>query len=122
MTRPVHNVSFPSSDPHALAQDEAFFLLREGDEKLRLRFHDYDDIYKRPGLYEQLNHERLRCSSLQKACDVLTKVLRDNRIEMSELRVLDLGAGNGNDMVGELLDTARVIGVAISDSAGIAFP
>jgi SAM-dependent methyltransferase len=118
MTRPIHNVSFPSSDPHALAQDEAFFFLREGDDELRMRFHDYDEIYKRPGLYEQLFYERLRCASPQKACDVLTKVLGDNRIEMSELRVLDLGAGNG--MVGELLDAARVIGVDISDSARIA--
>jgi hypothetical protein len=33
----------------------------------------------------------------------------------SELRVRDLGAGNG--MVGELLDAARVVGVDISDSA-----
>ncbi len=118
MTTPIHNVSFPSSDPHALAQDEAYFLLKEGDQELRLRFHDYDEIYKRPGLYEQLFYARLRCSSPRKATDLLAKVLENNRIEMHELRVLDLGAGNG--MVGELLDAARVIGVDISDSARIA--
>jgi predicted TPR repeat methyltransferase len=47
--------------------------------------------------------------------DILAKVLTANRVEMSELRVLDLGAGNG--MVGELLPVARVIGIDISPEA-----
>jgi predicted TPR repeat methyltransferase len=111
----VHNISFPISEPHALGQDEAFFLLKEDDRELRIRFHDYDQIYDRPGLYEQLFYQRLRCASPRKARDLLAKVLLDNRLELSELRVLDLGAGNG--MVGELLDAARVVGVDISESA-----
>ena len=115
MFKQVHNISFPISEPHALAQDEAYFLLKEGDEKLKIRFHDYDQIYDRPGLYEQLFYQRLRCASPRKARDLLAKVLQDNRVELSELRVLDLGAGNG--MVGELLDAARVVGVDISESA-----
>lgn len=115
MIKQVHNISFPSSEPHALAQDESFFLLKEEDHELKIRFHDYDQIYDRPGLYEQLFYQRLRCASPRKARDLLAKVLLDNRLELSELRVLDLGAGNG--MVGELLDAARVIGVDISESA-----
>jgi len=115
MFKQVHNISFPISEPHALAQDEAYFLLKEGDEELKIRFHDYDQIYDRPGLYEQLFYQRLRCASPRKARDLLAKVLQDNRVELSELRVLDLGAGNG--MVGELLDAARVVGVDISESA-----
>lgn len=115
MIKQVHNISFPSSEPHALGQDESFFLLKEEDHELKIRFHDYDQIYDRPGLYEQLFYQRLRCASPRKARDLLAKVLLDNRLELSELRVLDLGAGNG--MVGELLDAARVIGVDISESA-----
>jgi predicted TPR repeat methyltransferase len=111
----IHNISFPISEPHALDQDEAWFILKEDGREHRIRFHDYDAIYDRPGLYEQLFYERLRCASPRKARDLLDKVLRDNRVEMTELRVLDLGAGNG--MVGELLDAARVIGVDISESA-----
>lgn len=111
----VHNISFPISEPHALAQDEAFFLLKEDGRELKIRFHDYDQIYDRPGLYEQLYYQRLRCASPRKARDLLVKVLQDNRIELNELRVLDLGAGNG--MVGELLDAARVVGVDISECA-----
>lgn len=115
MIQNVHNISFPISTPHVLAQDEAFFLLKEDGRELKIRFHDYDQIYDRAGLYEQLFYQRLRCASPRKARDLLNKVLQDNRVELSELRVLDLGAGNG--MVGELLDAARVIGVDISESA-----
>ena len=115
MTHPIHNISFPITEPGALAQDQSYFLLREDDEVLRLRFHDYAEIYKRPGLYEQLFYERLRCSSPGKARDVLLKVLADNQQDVHGLRVLDLGAGNG--MMGELLDAARVIGVDILPEA-----
>jgi len=113
MTHPIHNISFPITEPGALAQDQAYFLLREGGEELRLRFHDYGEIYRRPGLYEQLFYERLRCNSPNKARDVLLKVLADNQQDVHSLRVLDLGAGNG--MMGDLLDAARVVGV---DSEG----
>jgi predicted TPR repeat methyltransferase len=115
MFKQVHNISFPISEPHALGQDEAYFLLKEDDREEKIRFHDYDRIYDRPGLYEQLFYQRLRCASPRKARDLLAKVLQDNRVELNELRVLDLGAGNG--MVGELLDAARVVGVDISESA-----
>lgn len=65
--RPIHNISVPVTEPGALTQDQAYFLLREGGEMLRLRFHDYGNIYKRPGLDEQLFYERLRCNSPDKA-------------------------------------------------------
>ena len=105
MTPQIHNISFPVTEPGALDQDQAYFYLRENGEQVRLRFHDYAEIYRRPGLYEQLFYQRLRCIS----------PLKDNHVELSSLRVLDLGAGNG--MVGELLDAARVIGVDIVEEA-----
>lgn len=112
---PIHDISFPVTAPGALDQDEAWFTLREAGRDLKLRFHDYAEIYRRPGLYEQLFYERLRCCSPRKAREVLLKVLADNQQEIHGLRVLDLGAGNG--MVGELLDAARVIGVDIAPQA-----
>lgn len=115
MTPQIHNISFPVTEPGTLDQDQAYFHLRENGEEVRLRFHDYAEIYRRPGLYEQLFYQRLRCVSPRKARDVLEKVLKDNHVELSSLRVLDLGAGNG--MVGELLDAARVIGVDIVEAA-----
>jgi predicted TPR repeat methyltransferase len=115
MRTSFHDISFPVTPPGALAQDEAYFFLRDGGEQVRLCFHDYDRIYERPGLYEQLFYERLRCNSPRKARDVLLEVLAGNHEEIHGLRVLDLGAGNG--MMGELLDAARVIGVDISAAA-----
>ena len=116
MTHPIHDLSFPIAEPGAFEQqDQAYFLLREHGETLQLRFHDYGAIYQRPGLYEQLFYERLRCTSPDKARDVLLKVLADNQQDVHGLRVLDLGAGNG--MVGELLDAARVIGVDLLPEA-----
>ncbi|HNQ03898.1 MAG TPA: class I SAM-dependent methyltransferase [Thiobacillaceae bacterium] len=115
MSQLIHNISFPITEPGALTQDQSYFLLREHDQVLRLRFHDYGEIYKRPGLYEQLFYERLRCSSPAKARDVLLKVLADNQQDVHGLRLLDLGAGNG--MMGELLDAARVIGVDLLPEA-----
>ena len=113
-----HHIRFPATDPHSLNQDEAYFTLVEDGQEIQLRFHEYADIYKRPGLYEQLFYQRLKCSSPKKVGDILGKVLRENRIEMTELRVLDLGAGNG--MFGEQLHAAgiaRVVGVDICQEA-----
>lgn len=116
-----YDIRFPVTEPHRLDQDEAFFHLVEDGREVRFRFHEYGEIYKRPGLYEQLFYQRLKCSSPKKVGDILSKVLKDNRIEMTELRVLDLGAGNG--MFGEQLHTAgiaRVIGVDICEEANTA--
>ena len=113
-----YNIKFPATELHQLEQDESFFYLIEDEEKIKLRFHDYGEIYKRPGLYEQLFYQRLKCSSPKKVCDILARVLQNNRVEMTETRVLDLGAGNG--MFGEQLHTvgvARVIGVDICEEA-----
>ncbi|MBL8340414.1 MAG: methyltransferase domain-containing protein [Rubrivivax sp.] len=110
-----HHISLPKTEPHSLGQDEAFFRLVEGGREVAIRFHDYDAIYRRPGLYEQLFYRRLLCVSPSKARDVLLKVFEENRLDAHLLRVLDLGAGNG--MLGELLDVARMIGVDISEAA-----
>ncbi len=116
-----YNIKFPITPPHKLAQDEAYCHLVEGGEERKIRFHEYGEIYKRPGLYEQLFYQRLKCNSPRKVADILAKVLGENRIEMSELRVLDLGAGNG--MFGEQLHAvgvARVVGVDICEEAQMA--
>ncbi|MDA0886079.1 MAG: class I SAM-dependent methyltransferase [Cyanobacteria bacterium] len=121
MDHQKYNIKFPVTEPHQIQQDEAFFSFTENKQEIQFRFHDYGEIYKRPGLYEQLFYERLKCNSPKKICGILDKVLQDNRIEMTELRVLDLGAGNG--MFGKQLQNigvARVIGVDISEEAQIA--
>lgn len=121
MRQQRYNIKLPATEPHQLSQDEAFFYLIEYGQETKIRFHDYREIYKHPGLYEQLYYQRLKCNSPKKVADILAKVLRDNRVEMTELRVLDLGAGNG--MFGEQLyntGVARIVGVDICEEAYIA--
>jgi SAM-dependent methyltransferase len=118
MNYPIYGIKFPVTEPHQLEQNEAFFYLIENENEVKLRFHDYGELYKRPGLYEQLFYQRLKCCSPKKVCGLLATALRNNQVEMTELRVLDLGAGNG--MFGEQLHSvgvARVIGVDISKEA-----
>ena len=113
-----YRIQFPPADSEKLEQDEVFFTLIEDGEAKRLRFHDYDEIYKRPGLYEQLFYERLRCNSPEKVADLLQRALNTVREPISELRVLDLGAGNG--MMGEVLKrsgVARLVGADIIPEA-----
>ncbi len=116
MTR--YRLQFPPESSDDLGQDEAFFYIVENDGKRRLRLHDYDSLYELPGLYEQVVYERLKCQSPAKVTEILHSALRQGQRHFSELRVLDLGAGNGK--MGEELGrygVARLIGVDIIDDA-----
>ena len=74
-----YRIQFPPSDSEQLGQDEVFFTLIEDGKEKRLRFHDYDEIYKRPGLYEQLFYERLRCNSPTKVALSLIHISEPTR-------------------------------------------
>ncbi len=121
MKRNQHNIRFSPEATDSLAQNQSYFILRENDKDIKLRFHDYAELYKRKGLYEQLYYDRLKCVSPEKIVGALSSVLRQSNIEITQLRVLDFGAGNG--MVGELLyeqGVARVVGVDICEEAFVA--
>ena len=90
-----HRIQFPRDEITNLAQDEVYFYLLENGERVRLRLHDYDLIYQRPGLYEQVVYERLKCSSPQKVGEILFQTLNAAEESFTELRVLDLGPGTG---------------------------
>ncbi len=115
---PRYHIQFPPTAAHAQAQDQVFFHLIENGERIRLRFHDYDEIYRRPGLYEQLFYDRLKCNSPMKVTEILMQALDAVREPVSELRILDLGAGNG--MMAEELKNegvARLVGADIIPEA-----
>lgn len=121
MKKKRYRIRLPAKESIHLPSDVVSFQLDEDAGVVELKLHDYGEIYKRPGLYEQLFYDRLKCASPEKVCEVLVKVLNTERIEMSSLRVLDLGAGNG--MVGERLSAAgvsRVVGVDIDPEAQVA--
>lgn len=112
-------VRFPSAKEAALGQDEEWCELIDGADARRIRFHDYDEIYAVPGLYEHLFYERLECTSPTVVSDLLIEQVEAAGESPGDLHVLDLGAGNG--MVGEALDARGlrdVTGVDIVPEAG----
>ena len=113
-----YRIQFPKAESSDLEQDQSYFYLQESGKERKIRFHDYNEIYKMPGLYEQLFYDRLKCSSPVKVTSILEAAVRQSCDNFSELRVLDLGAGNG--MMGEELKksgVSRLVGVDIIDEA-----
>jgi predicted TPR repeat methyltransferase len=112
-------VTFPSDAAHD--QDEEWCEVRHDGEVRQIRFHDYAEVFAIPGLYERLFHEKLECDSPRTVCSLLQRALRDGGAAAEDLRVLDLGAGNG--LVGEQLaelGASTIVGVDIIEAAAMA--
>jgi SAM-dependent methyltransferase len=92
-------VEFPGDE--LLEQDHEWCRVTVDGKTRDIRFHDYDEIYSIPGLYEFLFYERLECCSPEVVSGLLEDELESDDFDTAGLRVLDLGAGNG--MVGEKL-------------------
>ena len=75
-------------------QDAEWCEIREGEAWARVRFHDYGEIYRHPGLYEYLFYDLLRCVSPQRVVGLLGEA-RAELDTREPLRAIDLGAGNG---------------------------
>ncbi|TVQ60814.1 MAG: methyltransferase [Phycisphaerales bacterium] len=89
----------------------------DGDWR-RVRFHDYDEIFAIPGLYETLFHDTLECASPERVVAMLAACIEDAFEKPEGLRVLDVGAGNG--LVGERLrdlGVESIVGVDIIPEA-----
>ncbi len=101
-----------------LDQDEEWCQVKVDDEWNKVRFHDYDHVYRIPGLYETIFYRTLRCNSPRKVVGLLEETLQEHAEPAEELAVLDVGAGNG--MVGEVLQTLgirKIVGVDIIPEA-----
>jgi len=99
-------------------QDEEWCLARIEGEWREMRFHDYSEIYEVEGLYERLFYDVLRCDSPATIRGMLETEIAEAGVPASDLRVLDLGAGNG--LVGaELSDLGadHIVGVDILPEA-----
>lgn len=99
-------------------QDSEWCLVDRDGEWQEIRFHDYAQIYRIEGLYERLFYEILRCASPPIVCRLLRAELEGAGGALDDLRVLDLGAGNG--IMGEELITAgvrTVVGIDIISEA-----
>ena len=113
-----YRIKLPAFWADNLNQDEAYFYLQIANKTRKIRFHDYGEIYKVPGLYEQLFYDRLQCHSPKIVSGILNRSVKQSRENFNQLRVLDLGAGNG--IMGEALKKygiSRLVGVDIIPEA-----
>jgi SAM-dependent methyltransferase len=77
-------------------QDDEWCVVAEPDGSWReYRFHDYDQIFRMPGLYEKIFYDVLGCDSPRFMVGLLNEALATAGVPAETLRVLDLGAGNG---------------------------
>ncbi len=110
----------PDSD-RELDQDEEWCWVVIDGQRTRIRFHDYHLIYDVPGLYERIFYDTLECASPKVVRTLLGRVLAEQEMDPAELRVLDVGAGNG--MVGQeirALGAGSINGVDIIEEAAAA--
>jgi len=101
-----------------LGQDQEFILLKQGEKRSKIKLHDYQTIFSIPGLYEKIVYEILECDSPKLVTRLLKEELSKESVNISDLTVLDMGAGNG--IVGEELiniGVYKVIGVDIIEEA-----
>ena len=99
-------------------QDEEWCEVVVKGEKRRIRFHDYSDVFRIRGLYEELFYDHLQCCSPSYIANLLESVACEYQERLAEFRVLDVGAGNG--MVGDELQARGVqsiVGIDIIPAA-----
>jgi len=110
-------VRVPDSEA-GLDQDQEWYEVVIDGEARRIRFHDYAQTYTMPGVYEHLFYEVLKCDSPRTVRTLLEEQIESDDRRPDELRVLDVGAGNG--MVGEELQNLgvdQIVGVDIIEEA-----
>jgi SAM-dependent methyltransferase len=118
MNNKRYRIQFPKSECQNADQDEAFFYLLESKGQEKIKFHDYEVIYNIPGLYEQIFYDRLKCCSPKKVTEILSTSVAQTNENFTELRVLDVGAGNG--LMGAELKkygVSRLVGIDIIPEA-----
>lgn len=116
-----YQITLPRPEGPGFDQDQEWCEIVLDGETRRIRFHDYDEIYSIPGLYEHLFYELLECDSPRTVAELLGEQLADSGTDAGSLRVIEVGAGNG--MVGrELaeLGVRSIVGVDIIDEAKMA--
>ena len=102
------------------ADGEYLGLGGRGSEEV-VHLHDYERLYRVPGLYEHVVQVLLECRSPQVAAQALGRSLRQLSLNPAHVTVLDLGAGTG--LVGELvrgLGIASVVGLDALPAARVA--
>ena len=121
MEKPQFTIDIPDNTCEIVQGEEQFLISCSDGTEVQIRAHDYDEIYKIPGLYEHLFYKNYKCTSPTVVCSELAEAVEKTNQKMEDLKVFDVGAGNG--MVGEELVSAgvdTVIGIDIIEEAAMA--
>src|SRR4051794_29110621 len=113
-------VRFPAGGGNGTSQDREWCEVELDGRSRRVRFHDYDQIFAVPGLYELIFHEHLECRSPEEVVGLLAEELEKAGVDPESLSGIDVGAGNG--LVGEELKDAGVgtlVGADIIEEAAL---
>ena len=110
-------VEVADSDANAKQSDECV-IVHQGDSTKTLWLHDYNEIYKVPGLYEQIFIDLFKGVSHSYIPSILIDQAKKHNKQARDLSVLDFGAGPG--IVGDELHkhgTTKIFGIDISQEA-----
>lgn len=116
-SEPTYRLTLPEPTT-SFEQDAEYCVIDIGQGWTEYRFHDYDELFKIPGLYEKLFYDILQCQSPAVVAGALAEQLDAVGVDPSGLRVLDVGAGNG--IVAEELrarGVGKVVGIDILPEA-----
>jgi predicted RNA methylase len=95
--------------------DEETFEVAFPDGRVeRMTMHDYGRVYAVPGLYEEVVQRMLGCATPDRVAALLARGAREAGWAPGDVRVLDLGAGNG--VSGEAVAAAGMRPVAAVDT------
>jgi SAM-dependent methyltransferase len=114
----VQDILMPEDINGDTDQDQEWCEVVTGNKTRRIRFHDYDQVFDIPGLYEKLFYDALKCCSPSYVVSLFKDVAGEWGTKLSELKVLDVGAGNG--MVGDELrhrGVGKMVGIDIIEEA-----
>jgi hypothetical protein len=101
--------------------DERLTVSFDDGRREQMRLHEYDRVYAVPGLYEEVVQRQLECASPTVLASSLVEQVKAHGGDPADLRVLDIGAGNG--VVGEELRRHGVTGTIVGmDAAAGARP
>ena len=111
-----YNIELPDNSLSLLPSEEFFFIVHNGfKEKIKLQ--DYQKIYQVPGLYDRIVSV-LKYKTPEVLSNLLTNELKQAASPISNLTILELGAGNG--IAGELLrnlGAKEIYGIDIIEEA-----
>jgi trans-aconitate methyltransferase len=89
-----YSVELESIEGRSQAEEALTVTYADGRSD-HMRLHEYERVYPIPGLYEEVVQRQLECESPAKIGEVLLRAVDEGGAGRANLRVFDLGAGNG---------------------------